>query len=116
VDASILETALTGPILAINVAVMPKIKTVKYYAVRVGRDGPRIYDNWDEVSATINWDVKLHLITMHFWIVYCRCEISPGISERQRLMNGARHLTLVVSVVEASRRSMTRRNGLMAQL
>ena len=30
--------------------VMPKAPRKKYYAVRVGREGPKIYDTWEEVG------------------------------------------------------------------
>lgn len=30
---------------------MPKAPRKKYYAVRVGRQGPNIYETWDEVSS-----------------------------------------------------------------
>jgi hypothetical protein len=31
--------------------IMPKASKKKYYAVRSGREGPKIYDSWEEVSA-----------------------------------------------------------------
>lgn len=30
-------------------ASMPKASKIKYYAVRIGREGPKIYKSWDEV-------------------------------------------------------------------
>jgi len=32
---------------------MPKSKGVKYYAVRVGRGGPQIYNTWEEVRSQL---------------------------------------------------------------
>lgn len=32
---------------------MPKVAKRKYYAVRRGREGPKIYENWDEVFSGI---------------------------------------------------------------
>lgn len=29
---------------------MPKAAKTKYYAVKLGREGPQIYNTWDEVS------------------------------------------------------------------
>jgi hypothetical protein len=36
---------------------MPKSSKNKYYAVKLGREGPKIYNTWDEVSA-YNSDVR----------------------------------------------------------
>ena len=32
---------------------MPKSQGKKYYAVKVGRGGPKIYDTWDEVRQQL---------------------------------------------------------------
>ncbi|KAI9572608.1 hypothetical protein HD554DRAFT_2014267 [Boletus coccyginus] len=34
---------------------MPKAPRKKYYAVRVGREGPKIYDTWEEVGCGLVW-------------------------------------------------------------
>ncbi|TFK36794.1 hypothetical protein BDQ12DRAFT_685892 [Crucibulum laeve] len=33
---------------------MPKAKKTKYYAVRIGHDGPNIYRNWDDCKAKVS--------------------------------------------------------------
>jgi len=33
---------------------MPKSKGMKYYAVRVGRGGPQIYNTWEEVRSQLS--------------------------------------------------------------
>jgi viroplasmin and RNaseH domain-containing protein len=37
---------------------MPKATKPKFYAVRVGREGPKTYLTWDEVSVTFYWTTE----------------------------------------------------------
>lgn len=38
---------------------MPKASKNKYYAVKLGREGPKIYNTWDEVSVQVNFKLNV---------------------------------------------------------
>lgn len=54
---------LPGIILATNS--MPKAKGPKWYAVLIGRDGPQVYGDWEEVSQEI-FTQEVELITRSY--------------------------------------------------
>ncbi|KAF8557357.1 hypothetical protein OG21DRAFT_305996 [Imleria badia] len=59
---------------------MPKAPRKKYYAVRVGREGPQIYNTWEECSANVSrWPGAI------FKSFTCRVDAEQWVSTQHRL-------------------------------